>query len=214
MQNRDTFDHIHAQFLELETLDSLEKLNTFIKDYKLNNSIDSFYTKYPIVDFRLTVADIEKLKADGIINPETNKLAFQNFPDDPLSKLLAAVLWKNGDIHKVQHLIDGITGREGDRTQYSLVFKQYGASLSSEHEPIVDQHVLRAFEIYSLKGYSEPLVEKLRKKSLYKSNDKPILNKYRIWFVNVIEKVPESQKTPFKEKLDKVLFQLGKKVKI
>ena len=98
--------------------------------------------------------------------------------------------------------------------QYSLFFKQYGAGLSNEHEPIVDQHVLRAFEIYSLKGYSELLVGNLRKKSLYKSNDKPLLDDYKIWFVNVMEKVHESEKTPFKEKLDKILFQLGKKVKI
>jgi hypothetical protein len=72
----------------------------------------------------------------------------KNFSKDPLTKLLAAVLWKNGDIHKVQHLIDGITGREGDRTPYSLVFKQYGASLADHHQPIVDQHVLHGPSSY------------------------------------------------------------------
>lgn len=213
MESHPDHDLIKAQFQELEKLDSLKKLDSFIEENQLGGRIKAFYTKYPQVDFRLSVADIEKLKSMKIIN-EDHTLEMLNFPEDPLAKLLAAVLWKNGDIHKVQHLVDGITGREGDRTPYSLVFKQYGASLASEEEPIVDQHVLRAFEIYSLTENSEILVEKIRRKSVYKTRDKPLLDKYREWFKKVINKVPKLEQSDFKEKLDKVLFLIGKSVKL
>lgn len=212
MENQDAFKHIKSRFQELETLDSLEKLYKFIDDKGLLNDIQAFYTKYPSFDFSLTKSDIDQLKKSEVITAD-HKLDPKNFSKDPLAKLLAAVLWKNGDIHKVQHLIDGITGREGDRTPYSLVFKQYGASLASEQEPIVDQHVLRAYELYSLQEFSEAKVSKLRKKELYKSSDKSVLDSYRTWFQNMIKRVAHQEQTEFREKLDKVLFLLGKEVK-
>lgn len=213
MESHPDYDFIKAQFQELEKLDNLEKLDSYIERNQLDSSIDAFYTKYPEVDLRLSQADISELKSRGIISAD-HRLDLQNFPDNPLAKLLAAVLWKNGDIYKVQHLVDGITGREGDRTKYSLILKQYGASLASEQEPIVDQHVLRAFEIYSLKEGSFLPVHNLKRKSSYKSSDRPLLNAYKAWFKKVIDKVPKSEQSDFKEKLDKVLFFLGKKVKV
>jgi hypothetical protein len=212
MDNQEAHEYIKSKFLELENITDLEKLNQYIVDDDLESKISSFYEKHPNFDFNLTREDIDQLKKSGIIN-EDHKLDPEKFSKDPLTKLLAAVLWKNGDIHKVQHLIDGITGREGDRTAYSLVFKQYGASLADHQQPIVDQHVLRAFELFKLQEFSEAAVSKLRKKELYKSADKKVLDSYRSWFQNMIKRVPPLEQTEFRGKLDKVLFLLGKKVK-
>ena len=213
MQNHEAHEYIKSKFLDLENLDSLEKLNQYIELNKVGDQIKSFYLKYPNFDFNLTREDIDQLKKSEIINAD-HKLDPKKFSKDPLTKLLAAVLWKNGDIHKVQHLIDGITGREGDRTSYSLVFKQYGASLADHQQPIVDQHVLRAFELFKLQEFSEAAVAKLRKKELYKSADKKVLDSYRTWFQNMIKRVPPHEQTEFREKLDKVLFIFGKDVKL
>lgn len=213
MGNQEAFDLIEDLFKKLEAISSIKELELLTRKNGLNDRINSFYEKYPLFDFSLTLEEINQLKSTNILTSE-HKLDPENFPDIPLAKLLAAVLWKNGDIHKVQHLVDGITGREGDRTPYSLVFKQYGASLESDSEPIVDQHVLRAFEIYSLTENSETVIEKIRKKSVYKSRDKPLLDRYREWFNIVIEKVSETDKLAFKENLDKVLFLIGKSVKL
>jgi len=213
MESHPDYDLIKAQFQELEKLDSIEKLDSYIENNDIEINIDAFYTKYPVVDFRLSEAEISELKSKKIINAD-HTLDLQNFPNDPLAKLLAAVMWKNGDIYKIQHLVDGITGMEGDRTKYSLILKQYGASLASEQEPIVDQHVLRAFEIYRLKDVSFMKVEKIRRKSVYKSKDRPLMDDYKVWLKKVILKVPDSDKLVFKEKLDKILFLLGKHVKI
>lgn len=213
MRNQKDFNQIKDLFNNLEKIESLEILKIFIKELELENSIESFYDKYPQFDFSLTKEDIDHLRKINVIDSE-HKLNPQSFPNDTLSKLLAAVLWKKGDINKVQHLVDGITRREGDRTPYSLIFKQYGASLASDSEPIVDQHVLRAFEIYCLTENSNAAVEKIRKKSVYKTRDKPLLDQYRAWFNKVIEKVPDSEKLVFKEKLDKVLFLIGKSLKL
>ncbi|WP_157373328.1 hypothetical protein [Algoriphagus terrigena] len=213
MENLEAHKLIKSRFQELETVDSLEKLDKSINDKGLKERISSFYEKYPNFDFNLTREDIDQLKKSELITAD-HKLDPEKFSKDPLTKLLAAVLWKNGDIHKVQHLIDGITGREGDRTSYSLVFKQYGASLADHQQPIVDQHVLRAFELFKLQEFSEAAVAKLRKKELYKSADKKVLDSYRTWFQNMIKRVPPHEQTEFREKLDKVLFIFGKDVKL
>jgi hypothetical protein len=213
MQNLDAYEYIECNFHELESITNLEKLNQFIDRNKLGDRIKNFYEKYPSFDFSLTKSDIDQLKKSEVITAD-HKLNPKNFSKDPLTKLLAAVLWKNGDIHKVQHLIDGITGREGDRTPYSLVFKQYGASLADHQQPIVDQHVLRAYELYKLQEFSEAAVAKLRKKELYKSADKKVLDSYRTWFQDRIKQIPPQEQPEFREKLDKILFLLGKEVKI
>jgi hypothetical protein len=68
----------------------------------------------------------------------------------PLTKLLYAVLWKNGDLAKVKHVVKGILDKR-DESDNSIIFYQFGRHLSEKKsEPIVDQHVLRAFGILSL----------------------------------------------------------------
>ncbi|MHA4847886.1 hypothetical protein ACX0G7_27230 [Flavitalea antarctica] len=185
---------------------------TFVKTSNLLSQVESFYVKYPPFDFRLSASDINTLRNSGIIN-QCNKLEPLKFPQDALSKLLGAVLWKNGDINKVQHIIDGVVGLSEDRSEYSLIFKQYGASLSSDEEPIVDQHVLRAFEIFILEPYSEVAVQKSRKKALFKTIDRPLLDKYRSWFQQLLSKVPISERGRYSDTIDKIIFIHGKAVK-
>jgi hypothetical protein len=212
MQPLEVYNRITSVFKEIEKHDNLDGLMTFVKSSELFHQVEAFYDKYPSFDFRLSPDDINNLRISGIING-SNKLEPSKFPPDPLSKLLGALLWKNGDINKVQHIIDGILGLSQDRSEYSLIFKQYGTSLSSDEEPIVDQHVLRAFEIFILEPYSEAAVEKSRKKSLFKTVDRPLLDKYRSWFQHLLSKVPNSERGRYSDTVDKIIFIHGKAVK-
>lgn len=213
MENLEAYNMTKSLFTDLITLHNINALNSFVKKSELTEQIITFYEKYPSYNFSLTLSEINHLRDNGIIN-ESNLLDPDKFPQDPLAKILAAVLWKNGDIKKIQHIIDGITGRTEDRTEYSLIFKQFGASLANDEEPIVDQHVLRAFELYSLEAYTEEAVAKIRKKELYKTKDKPLLEKYRIWFKQLLSKVPDAERAEFRDSIDKVIFIHGKAVKI
>jgi hypothetical protein len=212
MTTLEVYNKTKSLFAELEKCENLESLQGFLQASNLEQEVKAFYEKYPAFDFTLTPNDINALRNAGVIT-EINTLNPDKFPKDSLSKLLAAVLWKNGDIKKVQHLIDGIVGAQDDRSEYSLVFKQYGASLASSAEPIVDQHVLRAFEIYCLETYLEAAVEKSRNKSLFKTKDRPLLNKYRAWFTQLLSTVPLSERSRYGEVIDKVIFIHGKAVK-
>ena len=212
MTTLEVYNKTKNLFAELEKCENLRSLEDFLQASNLEKEVKAFYEKYPAFDFRLTPNDITELRNSGVIT-ETNTLNPDTFPKDSLARLLAAVLWKNGDIKKVQHLIDGVLGIQEDRSEYSLVFKQYGASLANSAEPIVDQHILRAFEIYSLETYFEEVVEKSRSKSLFKTKDRPLLNKYRAWFAQLLSTVPLSERSRYSEVIDKVIFIHGKAIK-
>ena len=84
---------------DLEDLLNNELLNKYVIDN----------TKYPQIKFHLSSLEIENLKKDEIINSENlfNENSNEKIKD-PLAKLLYALAWKNGDLHKIKHIINGI----------------------------------------------------------------------------------------------------------
>jgi hypothetical protein len=213
MTSQEAYYNLRDLFKNLETHRSLSDLEVFTVQTGLDEPVSHFYEKYPKLKIGINKDEIVSLKKEGILDEE-NKINTDNFTGTPLERLLAAALWKNGDINKLQHIVDGILQTNGFRTDYSLIFKQFGHSLTNTLEPIVDQHVLRAFEIYSLPEYSEHTVNSLRKISIYKKSDKPLLDSYREWFKKLVDHIPQNEQSDYKEKLDKVLFISGKAIKI
>lgn len=71
----------------------------------------------------------------------------------PLERLLVATIWKNGDIQKVSHVVDGLGNGSGttiilDKTSKCPVFKQFGRHLAApDQHSIADQHTLRAYRM-------------------------------------------------------------------
>ena len=212
MTTKEAYYNLLDLFNNLESHLTLSDLITFIDEQGLDKEIEIFYKKYPKFGLNMKQAEILELKRQDILDPQ-NKLNPNTFNGTTLERLLVAALWKNGDINKLQHIVDGILQTEGFRSDYSLIFKQFGHSLTNSLEPLVDQHVLRAFEIKSLPIYSESAVNSLRKKSIYKSSDNAILNSYREWFKNIIGRICMEDQPDYKEKLDKVLFIKGKAIK-
>src|SRR5690606_32497026 len=100
---------------------------------------------------------------------------------DPLAKLLYSVLWKNGDLLKVKHIIEGIVSEEIDDKENGLVFYQFGKYLAKmPGEPIIDQHVLRAFGAYKANGDKEKL-KRLKRLSLITIKEKKLIYEYKSW---------------------------------
>ena len=212
MTTKEAYYNLLDLFNNLESHQTLSDLITFIDEQGLDKEIEMFYKKYPKLRLNIEAAEITKLIEQDILDRQ-NKLNPNTFHGTTLERLLVAALWKNGDINKLQHIVDGILQTEGFRSDYSLIFKQFGHSLTTSLEPLVDQHVLRAFEIKSLPIYSEFAVNSLRKKRIYKTSDNTILNSYRQWFKNIIGRICIEDQPDYKEKLDKVLFIKGKAVK-
>lgn len=170
-------------------------------------------TAYPQIAYSITRQEVEELKRNGTILAD-NSLA-RLLDGDPLVKLLYAVLWKNGDLKKVKHIVDGILAEPSetvaDRTS-GLVFYQFGRYLTKEDgEPIVDQHVLRAFGIFKAKGNRKE-VDRLRKLSIVTKKDHKLIEDYRHWLRTAL--TPELRRVDnYAYHVDKVLFALGKAVK-
>ena len=211
-----TDSKIHYAIKNLfETLNDcadIDSLNAIIQRHELQQDIESFYAKYPVLNITLKPEEIQALKDAGVIDAN-HRIDLRNFPrENALAKLLIAMIWKSGDINKIQYIIDGITNEHTSSSDYALLYRQFGRSLSRENEPVVDQHVLRAFGIYL---QAEPAaVAAIRRKSIYKLKDEGLLQEYCSWFQRQVEQVPAEQRQEYIKKLDKILFIFGKRASL
>jgi len=87
-----------------------------------------------------------------------------------------------------------------------LVFYQYGKHLANREEPIVDQHTIRAFLLFKNMDSLDSEITKIRKKSTLKSGE---LSAFRSWIQS-----SEIGGVDVQFHIDKVLFSLGKAIKI
>ena len=172
----------------------------------LNKKFHYNTKKYPNIDFTISGKDIKKLKQDNIL---TNDLNIRRIPvDDVLAKLLYAVLWKQGDLQKVRHIIEGICGESVDGN--TITFYQFGRHLANApEEPIIDQHAIRAFEVYQNIEKKDDVVDALRRKSTLKIKDKEAVNEYKKW---LDEKCSGSKE--LRKSIDSVLYAVGKSIKL
>src|SRR5690606_17466080 len=122
-----------------------------------------------------------------------------------------SVLWKNGDLRKLNHIIQGIS--EGDEETEKVdgpVFYQFGKFLANKSEPVIDQHVIRAFAVYR-PIYNES-VDELRKIDVINKKHLNYTINYKDWFSklpNQVKQIPEASYY-----IDKLLFAAGKSIKL
>ena len=200
---REAFDRLGKSKSITEVNRILDDLDIAYK-YRMN---DEFY---PEIKFKITKAEIEKLKGENVI---TEKNLLSDFSStDTLTKLLYSVSWKNGDLKKITHIIEGIISGQEDDKENGLVFYQFGKYLTKKPgEPIIDQHVLRAFGIFRANG-DEDKIERLRRLSLITKKEKELIEQYKLWLRNDLTKELRDNEQ-YSYHVDKVLFALGKSVK-
>lgn len=190
-----------------KTIDEVERiLDDLIIDikYRMDDKV------YPRLKFKITKEEIEELKEKGVITTD-NLLA--DLPDaDPLTKLLYSVSWKNGDLKKIKHVIEGIVSGQQDEKENGLVFYQFGKYLTKKPgEPIIDQHVLRAFGVYKANGDKE-IIDRLKRLSLITKKEKELIDQYKSWLLTDLTKELRDNDN-YSYHVDKVLFAVGKSIK-
>jgi hypothetical protein len=134
--------------------------------------------------------------------------------DNEISKLLYMMVWKQGDLKKFQGIIDGLTSDKDDIVlKEPFVLYQLGRHIA-HGEPMIDQHVIRAFKVFIEVGKLNPIdfstkpSTKMDKNSfLVNSNKKALFEKYIDW---VKLRGSKHHKT---NDIDNIMFALGKYLK-
>ena len=203
--------NIFEEILNAKTKKRLKEIENFkiLKKYKVD------LKKYPEIIFNLQKEDVnELLKGDTI-----NSKDFQNKLKTPLEKLFYAMAWKNGDLSKLKHIMDGINDCKFDMERKSaFVFYQFGRYLTkTTGEPIVDQHVLRAFIIYSLlkeekDGYNLEKILKYSKFETIRKSHVKWIEEYKKWLISD-ELRNVAKINDYVYYIDRILFALGKAIK-
>ena len=175
-------DNIFKLIGQAKTIEDLIAIEE--KKFELKFKMD--VKSYPKIEFKITPAEIQTLLSNGILDDDdfsfrdniTSKIT------EPLTKLLYSLAWKNGDLKKLKHIARGvseITSNKNDQ-EIALVFYQFGKYLTKTGQPIVDQHVMRAFSISKIEEpYSIEKIEEFRQLSTITKNEKSNIQKYIKW---------------------------------
>ncbi|MET0392373.1 MAG: hypothetical protein ABW019_04495 [Chitinophagaceae bacterium] len=193
-------------FEKAEKATSLSELNGIIaSDSTISKTIKEFEHKYPRFDLQIKPQQVQQLKENRFLNEDHTINLEREAEFTPFEKFLLAVLWKNGQIFRVQPIVDGIVGIKKSESEFGIIFNQFGRHLADPTEPIVDQHVLRAFcEATGRK--------KVPRKTVFKTSDQKMIDEYRNWFKIILQRITEQEKEEFRYKLDKLLFTIGKQL--
>ena len=186
-------------FEDIEQCRTVTALDDLLIKYSYEEEAKRYRQKYPEKQIILSKQEIQSLKDAEIISRKTNHINLDKIPvDQPLVKLLISLIWKQGDINHIQHLVGGMLNDEDKSgSKQNLIFRQYGKSLVDTSEPIVDQHVLRAFQLRNVQDEKESL--RIKEKTVYKNDDNKVVDAYRKWFQDLLKNVPEAGRPGFRD---------------
>ncbi|MDR2284872.1 MAG: hypothetical protein LBE37_16780 [Sphingobacterium sp.] len=213
MNNQQAKDLVMRAFTLIEKAESIEALKGILNILNIPKKNQMDITGYPKINFTLNSNEIEHLIETGFINSELdihNGFSVKN--TTPLERLFYAVLWKNGDLKKVKHIIKGIKDNEDRIVKEGIVFHQFGRFLTGKTgEPIIDQHVIRAFAVYENTD-DKDIDEQRELEVLNKKHQSLILN-YKKWLNG--SKISEKLKkeSDYCYHVDQLLFAIGKTIK-
>ena len=105
------------KLLTSKTIEEVEKILDDLKIDKKNRMDDQVY---PRLKFKITKEEVEELKKKEVITVDNLLTDISNA--DTLTKLLYSVSWKNGDLKKVKHIIEGIISGQEDEKKTDLCF--------------------------------------------------------------------------------------------
>lgn len=230
MENKDAIELIRkvVSFIEENELtkNSFDKLihecnnelseNTLLKLFK-GNQFDT--QQYPRLNFTIGCdkegneiqSEIENLEA--ISNKNYEKLTSHvEKSNDAYLKLLYSLVWKQGDLTKLDGIIKGIMNKS-EESKTGTTFKAFGKHLRDRSNPIIDQHVMRAYlAITETKDKNLSLI-RLLKDNFIDKKQKEIEN-YKTWLNNLYQSKIHKDNKDFFYYVDQILFTLGKTIKL
>lgn len=216
MNNLEALKLVEATFAEIlkaEKVSGLREIvaaNATLKRWQMDRG------KYPELQLHLTAEDVRSLRAEKLDDDLRLHADLSARLETPLEKLLYAIVWKQGDLQKVGQILEGaLEAAEPTALRHGQpqVFKQFGRHLANRAEPIVDQHVLRAFELYEQRNTTDPAkVKAIREKDNW-NRDVACIERYKQWLREHFS-ARQSAEADYVVNADMVLFALGRAIKI
>ena len=209
MTNSEAKALVDEVFEKITNAENINLIKELIYDERIKKNWMST-DNYPKITFKITPQDINNLKNEGKLTDDLpSKL------DDPLSKILYALAWKNGDLPKIKHILRGINDAYSDDkpNEEAVVFHQFGKYLTKRSgEPIIDQHVIRAFALYKAEKSKDKELGKWRKLNELNKAHVNLIAEYKKWLVDNIDHSWKANED-YTYHIDLVLFALGKTIK-
>jgi hypothetical protein len=207
------FGHIQ-QARSIADLEGIFGKCAAIEPYRMKQEV------YPRIYFSISAEEIEQLIADGMLVEDEDKSPGLNQGlssklTDPLAKLLYAALWKNGDLKKIKHIAKGIRENQSAKElpDEALVFYQFGRYLTkAPGQPIIDQHVIRAFGVLRSKDDLE--IGKHRRLNALNKGHQGLIAAYLDWISSDALKPQLRGLEDYVYGVDQVLFALGRAMKV
>lgn len=194
------------KIIKSETIDDLRSIWVDeLKDKKYPQS------KYPDFNIKISKSEIEELINSNILNSDleiTKYFLHGETNPTTLEKLLIALIWKNGDINKIKHIVSGIENKPLESTT-AKVFTQFGKYLSNKDEPIIDQHTMRAYKYFVEKIE----LEDLNKSRTINNSDLKYIESYKNWLNKRAKEIKQDQRVQVVREIDKLMFTMGKLIK-
>ena len=132
--------------------------------------------------------------------------------NDVYLKLLYSIVWKQGDLTKLDGIIKGITNKS-DESKTGTTFKAFGKHLRDKSNPIIDQHVMRAYlAITETKNQNLFLIRQLKDNFIDKKQKE--IENYKTWLNNLHQSGIHKGNIDFFYYADQILFNLGKTIKL
>ena len=191
------FDILENNLSINEKIVEIENFGNF-GDYFKNES-EKLDKKYPMIDFEINFED-DEIIFSKIVNEEN----FQEDLKTPLEKLFYSIVWKQGDLTKIKHILKGI---KNESPENAFVFHQFGKFLNDKKQPIIDQHVLRAFDYYK-KDFEFQKISEVSKKH------ENLIREYKNWILETFKTQEIYDYKFLLYKVDRILFLLGKFISI
>lgn len=212
----DKTDFISKVFLSVRSARTIADLEKIPDDCCIEPKFRMDTRAYPKIEFQIENKEILSLVESGLLDGSLNfSSTVGSKLIDPITKLLYAVAWKNGDLKKLKHIARGVIDASDDTLDQNeaLVFYQFGKYLTGKrHQPIIDQHVLRAFGIYQASLNGQDPADYLSLKTITRKH-KPLIQLYKEWLQS--EDIAEELRKvdSYTYHIDKILFAAGKAVK-
>jgi hypothetical protein len=199
-------------FTEIKNARNIAELKSINTDKYFAQKNRMSEDKYPPIKFEINYDEIKEF-----LGTENNLLKDSSQITNPLAKLLYALAWKNGDLVKIKHIVEGIKDVEMDSLEKrdGLVFYQFGKYLAKKNnEPIIDQHVIRAFLMFKSDNYKISIDKIIEIEVLNSENHKDYIKDYKLWLSSNELKASLKNEQGYMYYIDQVLFALGKTIKL
>ena len=200
MTDGDVIILVNNIFSKIHDARTISELESIPKEIPSKFKYDE--NKYPPLKIEFSEQEIKSIK--NIF--EDSNINLQESLNGPIAKLLYALIWKQGDLVKLKPIAEGMNIELDLQKKEAAIFRQFGRHLVNRDEPIVDQHVLRAYAIFKYQG-DILKVNSIRKQEKF---DLDIIKSYKEWF----ETNKKLSLEGFGTYLDHILFGLGKTIKM